>query len=252
MSKRTHVCTLALALALVISPRPASRAWAAGPLPLGAGKRPPGCELVLLGSQLQVAPDGAMVYEVKNFGQASCPAFSTDVYVGGVKKETLSHAALGAGAVQSRTTATRLAGCAAATVRFVADAGSQAAEADEANNQATRELAPPCPDLVPKLYATDEDGGLRYQVHVRVTNEGPVATPKAFLVLVGVVGLAAITPPLTKELAPLEPGESKTFSYGPKRLKTNPISVNVRADRGDWIAEGDEENNYASRNFGPH
>jgi subtilase family serine protease len=239
---------LALAAALLVAP-----AGAAGnKLVPGQLKRPDACELLAVPSQVVALAGGHVSYTVKNVGSKPCPAFKTTLSVGTAAPETLSHGPLAAGASQQQAGTTQLAGCGPAQVRVVVDAQQQAAEPDESNNTTTVSLAPPCPDLVSKLYSTDEDGGLRYQVHVKVTNEGAVATPRSFLVLVGLIGLAAITPPLTKEIGPLAPGESKTFSYGPKRMKTNTVDVSVRADRADWIEESNEDNNYASRTFGPH
>lgn len=218
----------------------------------GQLKRPNTCELAVPPNQIRALPGGAVSYTVKNLGLKACPGFKTQLSIGTSAPETVSHGALAAGESQQKTSATKLVGCAAAQVRVAADSLQQAAEPDESNNTATSSVLPPCPDLVSKLYSTDEDGGLRYQVHVKVTNQGPLATPRPFLTLVGVTGLAAITPPLTKELESLGPGESKTFSYGPKRLKTNTVTVSARTDRGDGINESNEDNNYASRTFGPH
>jgi subtilase family serine protease len=238
------LATLALA-ALALS------AVAAQPLGPGAARRPDACELIVPRNQIRGLPGGAVSYTVTNIGRRSCPAFRVILAAGDAPQETLIHASLAAGASEQRTASTRIAGCAEVSVRVEADPLQQASEANESNNSATAAVAAPCPDLVPRLYATDEDGGLRYQVHVKVTNEGPVATPRSFLVLAGVTGLAAATPPLTEEIEPLAPGQSSTFSYGPKRLKINPIGVSVRADRGDWIEEANEDNNYATRSFGP-
>ncbi len=240
---------LAVATAVAFAPPAQTAGTTVSPSPL---KRPDACELVVLSNQIVALPGGAVSYTVKNSGLKACPGFKTELSVGTATPETLSHGALAAGETLQKTTTTKIAGCALALVRVVVDALQQAAEADESNNTTTANVAPPCPDLVSKLFATDEDGGLRYQVHVKVTNQGVLVTPRSFLTLVGVSGLAAITPPLTKELDPLAPGESKTFSYGPKRLKTNTVSVSARTDRGDRIEESNEDNNYANRTFGPH
>lgn len=230
-----------------------AQAQAAGsPLSPDPLKRPNACELAVPANQIRALPGGAVSYTVKNLGLKACPGFKTELTIGTAAPETLSHGPLAAGQSQQKTTSTKIAGCAATQVRVVADSLQQSAEPDESNNTATSAVAPPCPDLVSKLYSTDEDGGLRYQVHVKVTNQGALATPRPFLTLVGVSGLAAITPPLTKELDALGPGESKSFSYGPKRLKTNTVSVSARTDRGDLIVESNEGNNYENRTFGPH
>ncbi len=93
-----------------------------------------------------LADSGAVIYQVANRGNAGTERpFLVDVYVDGVRRDSISHPALPALTVQTaQSNLARLTECRAATVRLVLDPQNGVREASKANNERSVQLAPAC------------------------------------------------------------------------------------------------------------
>lgn len=89
---------------------------------------------------------GAVIYQVANRGNAGTDRpFLVDVYVDGVRRDSISHPALPALTVQTaQSNVARLTECKAAMVRLVVDPQNSVREASKTNNERSVPLAPAC------------------------------------------------------------------------------------------------------------
>ena len=89
---------------------------------------------------------GAVIYQVANRGHAGTERpFLVDIYVDGVRRDSISHPALPALTIQTaQSNVARLTECRAATVRLVLDPQNGVREASKANNERSAQLAPAC------------------------------------------------------------------------------------------------------------
>ncbi len=210
-------------------------------------------------SSIGVTPTGFVSYQVVNRGENSTGSpFVADVFIDGVRKDTIKHDPLpGHGQQTAQSALARLTGCKVGNVRVVVDAQNTVAESDETNNQTTKSLVPPCPDLTATIREDPVDNHLRYQIKVTVTNQGNLATPGKFVVLVAAGSDPHIlfqNLPVQAEsyLGPLAAGESKSFHVGGKHLATTTTWVRVLVDFYKTTAESNEDNNEVRRTLGPH
>jgi subtilase family serine protease len=95
---------------------------------------------------MALAENGSLVYQVANRGNASTERpFVVDVYVNGVRKDSITHNPLPPLTVQAaQSNLARLVECKAGTIRLVLDAQNSVREANKTNNERTAQLAPPC------------------------------------------------------------------------------------------------------------
>jgi subtilase family serine protease len=93
-----------------------------------------------------VTDDGSVIYQVGNRGMAGTDrSFVVDVYVDGVRRDSVTHAPLPGLSVQTvQSNLARLTECAAGTVRLVLDPQNGVREASKANNERVARLAPAC------------------------------------------------------------------------------------------------------------
>jgi hypothetical protein len=97
--------------------------------------------------QVGLTPTGSVVYQVANRGHASTQApFVVDIYLSGVRADTIRHEPLGAMSMQTvESNRARFSDCKGGTVRLVVDALNTVREADDKNNERVMQLAPSCP-----------------------------------------------------------------------------------------------------------
>ncbi|HXG03719.1 MAG TPA: CARDB domain-containing protein [Candidatus Binatia bacterium] len=93
-----------------------------------------------------LAESGAVIYQVANRGNAGTDRpFLVDVYVDGVRRDSISHPALPALTVQTaQSNLARLTECKAAMVRIVLDPQNGVREASKTNNERSVQLLPVC------------------------------------------------------------------------------------------------------------
>jgi len=97
--------------------------------------------------QVGLTPTGSVVYQVANRGHAGTQApFVVDIYLSGVRADTIRHEPLGAMSMQTvESNRARFSDCKGGTVRLVVDALNTVREADDKNNERVMQLAPSCP-----------------------------------------------------------------------------------------------------------
>jgi subtilase family serine protease len=93
-----------------------------------------------------LADNGAVIYQVANRGNGSTERpFVVDVYVNGVRKDSITHNPLPALTMQAaQSNLARVLECKAGTVRLVLDAQNSVREANKTNNERTTQLVPAC------------------------------------------------------------------------------------------------------------
>jgi subtilase family serine protease len=95
---------------------------------------------------LAAADNGAVIYQVANRGKAGTDrSFVVDVYVNGVRRDSITHGPLPALSMQTvQSSLARLAECTAGTVRLVLDPQNGVREASKANNERVVQVMPTC------------------------------------------------------------------------------------------------------------
>ena len=93
-----------------------------------------------------LAENGSVIYQIANRGHGGTErSFVVDVYVNGVRKDSITHHPLPALTMQAaQSNLARLVECKAGTVRLVLDAQNSVREASKTNNERTAQLAPAC------------------------------------------------------------------------------------------------------------
>ena len=196
--------------------------------------------------------DKRVVYSIRNRGTQPTPSgFHADVFVDGVRKDTIPIPAMAGGERRELVAANvQLEKCGEHTVRVVADKDHVVSEVDEANNEHSEAVVPPCPDLAVKSIKRDETGlfGETYQVKVTVINLGnaPSRKVEAFMATMtsapGINGWPTFSPAVM--IPVLQPGEKISFSPGGNALSSATSHVRVILDRYFLLDESNEENNF--------
>lgn len=93
-----------------------------------------------------ISDNGSVIYQVANRGKGGTDRpFVVDVYVNGVRRDSLTHGPLPGLSMQTvQSNLARLTECKAGTVRLVIDPQNGVREASKANNERVVQLVPPC------------------------------------------------------------------------------------------------------------
>jgi hypothetical protein len=134
VARLTHLLLFGLALGAF-----AADAWAQ---PRPEADQLPDLEILAVA----IADNGAVIYQVANRGTgATGRPFVVDVYVDGVRRDSVTHGPLPPLSMQTaQSNRARLAECTAGTVRLVLDPQNGVREASKANNERVARIAPPC------------------------------------------------------------------------------------------------------------
>jgi subtilase family serine protease len=97
--------------------------------------------------QVGVSKAGSVVYQVANGGHAGTGGFFVvDIYINGVRRDSIRHEALPAMSVQTaESNSARFIPCQGGTARLVVDSQNMIRETNEKNNEYTNQLTAPCP-----------------------------------------------------------------------------------------------------------
>jgi subtilase family serine protease len=97
--------------------------------------------------QVGLSKAGSVVYQVANGGNAGTGGFFVvDIYINGVRKDSIRHEALPAMSVQTaESNLARFSPCQGGTVHLVLDSQNSIRETNEKNNAYTDQLTAPCP-----------------------------------------------------------------------------------------------------------
>lgn len=95
---------------------------------------------------LAAGANGSVIYQIANRGKSGTDRpFVVDVYVDGVRRDSITHGPLPGLSVQTaQSNLARLTGCKVRTVRLVLDPQNGVREASKANNERVAQLAPAC------------------------------------------------------------------------------------------------------------
>jgi subtilase family serine protease len=96
--------------------------------------------------QVGLSQAGSVIYQVANSGNSGTGGvFVVDIYVDGLRKDSIRHEALPAMSVQTvQSNLARLADCQRGSVRLVVDAHNMVPEINEKNNEHNVQLAAAC------------------------------------------------------------------------------------------------------------
>jgi len=200
--------------------------------------------------------DGRMTYVVVNRGRTAANSpFVVDLFIGGKRKDTVKHNALPP--LSQQRVISNLARpevCSAVQLRIALDTQQLVNEADEANNTQSRQMVPPCPDLMVDIDKDSVSNGLKYRAKVQVTNRGNLTTKREFYVLLKGSGSGltfAALPILKRErMGPLAPEQTVSFYESGDHLGTSTFHYGVLADQLEEIRESNENNNYKGETMG--
>lgn len=149
-SKQVQIALLAIAIALAqvswgASAQTPSKAPAQGATgdKVKDNATPPDLEVHHLG----LTSTGSVIYQVVNKGTESTKApFLVDIYVNGVRRDTIRHEPLPGMSLQTvESNKARFPDCKEGTVRVVLDIQKTVRESNEKNNERSAQLTPPCP-----------------------------------------------------------------------------------------------------------
>jgi hypothetical protein len=178
-----------------------------------------------------------------------------DLFFNSTRADTVEHPILPA---LSQMTVTSQMGqdpnCDQVMLRAVADSQNIVAESNESNNELTRELTPPCPDLVFDEIKQDwQDLNTIYSIQVTVANRGTGPTTKTVTIRANLTP-SGVTMPTTDQhdLPPLAPGQKYTYHLPGTYALTTSVTVDIYADIFNTILESNRDNNYAHKTLGPH
>jgi hypothetical protein len=200
--------------------------------------------------------DARMTYTVVNRGRTAANSpFVVDLFIDGKREDTVKHNALPP--LSQQRVISNLARpevCSAVQLRIALDTQQLVNEADEANNSQSRQMVPPCPDLVVDIDKDSVSNGLKYRAKVQVTNKGNLTTKREFYVLLkgSGSGLAFAAMPILKRkrMDPLAPGQTVSFYESGDHLGTSTFHYGVLADQLEEIRESNENNNYKGETMG--
>ena len=200
--------------------------------------------------------DARMTYVVVNRGRTAANSpFVVDLLIDGKREDTVKHNALPP--LSQQRVISNLARpevCSAVQLRIALDTQQLVNEADEANNIQSRQMVPPCPDLVVDIDKDSVSNGLKYRAKVQVTNKGNLTTQRQFYVLLKGAGsgLAFAALPILKRerMGPLMPGQTVSFYESGDHLGASTFHYGVLADHLEEIRESDESNNYKGETMG--
>jgi subtilase family serine protease len=100
----------------------------------------------LIVHQVALSSAGSVIYQIANGGQSGTGSFFVvDVYLDGVRKDSIRHQALPAMSVQAaQSNLARLSDCQRGAVRLMVDAQNTIRESNEKNNEYNGQLTTPC------------------------------------------------------------------------------------------------------------
>ncbi len=208
----------------------------------------------LLISNIRLTEKGFVEYEVKNRGRTSAGNFVAEVYVGTVRRDTISHARLRAG--ETYIKASHLAKvedfCKGGHVRVVIDSQDIVREYNEENNARKAFLRKRCPDLAIREIRIERIGPdpshpLRPTYAVaEIVNQGDENAPSAKdEMFAGRKGFK-LKKTRVKMIRALRPREVDRISSGiakTRRKSRKNWAVRVIVDVGNQIPESNEKNN---------
>jgi len=220
----------------------------------GCPSSPSGPDLLI--SSLGFDSTRHVTYIIANCGHAPTQLpFVVDLFFNATRADTVEHAILPA---LSQVTVVSQMGqdptCNQVTLRAVADSQNIVAESNESNNELTRELAPPCPDLVFDEIKHDwQDMNTLYSIQVTVANRGTGPTTKTVTIRANLAPSGVTLPSIDQhDLPPLPPGQKYTYHLPGTYALTTSVAVDIYADIFNTIIESNRDNNYAHKILGPH
>jgi subtilase family serine protease len=181
--------------------------------------------------------------------------FVVDLYIAGERRDTYKVQRIGAKEkVALVSTLATAPSCGPVALRAVSDPQSVVAEHSENDNELTRTVTPPCPDLLVTDMRQDwQDANSRYRVQVTIANQGNSAVTVETRVRVNASGRVVDTPVDDWIYTPvLAPGQSITVHLRGVWLGTSTVDVVMWLDFDQKVAEQNEVNNKATKTFGPH
>ncbi|HXG05356.1 MAG TPA: CARDB domain-containing protein [Candidatus Binatia bacterium] len=254
---RAAITGVLIAWAFVVEPGPPADAG-------GQVRMPPNPEDLRLQKALQHSPDllvrnlglsatGFVAFTVVNQGHvAAATPFVADVFVNELRRDTIKFDPLrpaGSQAVQSALA--RAPDCKPVQITVVVDAQNVVSEASETNNVASRQVVPPCPDLVATISMDRMNNNLQYKAKVTVSNRGTLASGPFIVHLdwaqVGGFGLPGQA---RFDVGPLAPGQSYSFHELDKHLASTRMEYRVIVDFYNNVPESDESNNTTRARLG--
>lgn len=202
-------------------------------------------------SRIDVDAGGRIRYIAANATSAgSVNPFVADVLVDEERKDTIKHPELAGVTAHTVTTATRFPDCGTHAIRVLLDTQATVNETSENNNGRSESVTPPCPDLaIEGIRKNWTDGNTRFRAQVTIQNLGDLPSPAGIILMVNTSGPVGIPGNEYITLEALQPGQSQSFTVGPKFLGTSTVSVTSFVDFYKLLVEKIESNNETTKSL---